>query len=365
MPRLRDKLSAALGRTPQAAPAADYLTLQPSPRTLVDRETGRYIPGWYETFDGVANVSDSSAPKGAFQTWYHLQIDHPERFIVLNLANVALASNVAILLYEKKTDTFEHVSLVRPFRAGLVSLSADLSRIEDSATGSWIQRKGDRVFFSLRAGHLRSEGEAQMAIGPEFVQVTGFHAGRGSFQRYGNLILTRGTLSIGDRTHVLEPGLPIASDQTAGHQRGLQHWHWLCTSGYAKNERTGERVPFGMQLSKDRERAVPRAVGHKYLLWLGGKLHKFANAEIDYRILSDKTRDTGPWTVRMWRDNPELSADIAIVPRAHRREKKSAILMDADFNQHYGELTGTVVVAGDRYVLEPSFTTLEDSRLEL
>lgn len=354
-----------MGRTPREAPSADYLTLQPSPRAIVDRATGGYIPGWYETFEGMPNIADSCAPKRAFQTWYHLQIDHPDRFVVLNLANVALASNVAILVFDKKAEVFDHVSIVRPFRAGLVSLSADLSRIEDKATASWIERKGDRVFFSLRAGHLRAEGEARSSIGPEFVQVTGFQHGRGSFQRYGNLELIRGTLSVGSRVHQLEPGLPIASDQTAGHQRGLQHWHWLCTSGYARNERTGERVAFGMQLAQDRERAVPHAVGHKYLLWLGGKLHKFEQAEVDYRVLSADTRDTGPWRIRMWRDTPQLSADVAIVPRAHRREKKSVILMDADFNQHYGELTGSVVVDGETYRLEPSFATLEDSRLEI
>jgi hypothetical protein len=95
MPRIIDRLDAAVGRTPAELDLhIDYTRQVPSPAALISPE-GTYNAGWFERFDGAYNFADSSAFTMALNRFFHVTLDTPDHYLVWNIADFGRAGNVA------------------------------------------------------------------------------------------------------------------------------------------------------------------------------------------------------------------------------------------------------------------------------
>lgn len=367
MPRIIDRLDAAVGRTPAELDLhIDYTRQVPSPAALISAE-GTYNAGWFERFDGVYNFADSSAFTMALNRFFHVTLDTPHHYLVWNIADFGRAGNVALQVVDKATGRFEAVSLTRLLRQNQVTITDDQRTFVDPATRSFIEEDEARgeLRFSMHTEHLHLTGVMERDVGPQLVQCTRFHRGRGSLQWYGVARLKFGALTVGNEVILLPPGCLGTTDRTVGHQRGLQGWYWLASAGAAVHEGTGRVVSLGVQIHRDHpDRARPAVRSMKYAVWLDGQLRKLPDATFEPGVKDDETRESGPWRVL----NPSGQGDgveLTFTPRFHRRETKTAWLIDADFNQYYGEVAGTLVLDGERWRVPPTFAVMEDSRLEM
>jgi hypothetical protein len=148
-----------------------------------------------------------------------------------------------------------------------------------------------------------------------------------------------------------------------GHRPQQQNWNWISSVGKAQEEESEKTHTFSLQVSKEKAKAKPRIHSQKYNLWLGDTHTKFDDLTIDYT--SDPTsRDTGKWRIlAVGRDD---SLNLTFKPHFHRREEKWLPgLLDIDFNQYYGALSGRLVSAGKAYRIDRVFTVCEDSRMNI
>jgi hypothetical protein len=363
VPRILDMFDAGVGRTPELLDTGvDYLTQRPGPTRLIG-SNGHYNAGWLSSFDGQLNLRDSDALDLSFQRWFHLAFDAPKHFIVCNLANLTRASNCALLVVDKATGAFEHVSLTHLRPTDTVRHDDALRHFHDDETGSFIRTSADlsSVHVCMRTQHLSFLATARHALGPPMVQCTRFQRGRGVLQWYRILELQTGLLAVGDRVFEIPAGTLATSDRTVGHMRGIQAWNWVAAVGYATEVATGQRVRIGLQIARDRAGARPVVEAKKYVVWLEDSVHKLPTARFDYELL-DEDNETGPWRIVSEGDQ---ALELDFVPRYHRREKRHLMLVNADFNQYYGMLSGRVTVDGRRFELEPCFAVTEQSLLEL
>ena len=332
-------------------------------------EDERYHAGWFERFDGSFNFEDTRALPRALQAWVHLSIDAPDHFIILNLADLAKAGQTAILVADKESGEFRHAAVTRMFTRNQVKLSERYSHFRDVATGSMVRTDvdHDRWHFSVHAEDVHLVGTARRVGGPPFTQVTRFQRMRGSLQRYGNVAIEHAVLSIGGRVIPIPAGTLGTFDHTVGHQRGLQNWNWVASVGRARCEQTGETSVLGVQVAKDRPLARPVVQSHKQVVWVDDQLHKIPSAEFAYTYTAAADKETGPWQIRSTPGGADQGRwlDLTFEPRFHRRERKSVVLVDADFNQYYGTLRGRIGVAGQTWVLDDFFAVCEESLLEL
>ncbi len=367
MPRIIDTLDAAVGRTPtDLDDDVDYLTLQPAPPALFGPDE-RYVAGWFEHFSGAFNFQDTHALQLALQAWVHLSINTPERFIVLNLADLGKAGQTAILIANKSTGDFTHAASTKMFGRNEVTLRDDFRHFVDRATGSFVATDAthDRWNFSVHVGEVHLMGTARRVGGPAFTQVTRFQRMRGSLQRYGNLIIERAMLSLDDTVIQIRPGTLGTFDHTVGHQRGLQNWNWVAAVGMSTCVETGERSILGVQVAVDRSRARPIVRSMKHAVWVDGRLQKVPTARFEYDYTNAAAKETGPWTIRSDDRSGCRWLNLHFEPRFHRRERKSVVLVDADFNQYYGILSGEVHIDGRTWLVENVFCVTEESTLEL
>lgn len=367
MPRILDHIDAAIGRTPVTLDLPiDYSTQLPGPDRLI-AEDGTYNAGWFDRFEGEFNFTDSSAFTMALFRFFHLTLDAPDHYIVWNIADFSRAGNVAILVVDKRTGRFESSSLTRLVPQNNIVVSQDQRLFMDPETRSFVRVTPDdrEIQFSVHTEHLHLSGVAEQAVGPAFVQATRFHRGRGSLQWYGCMRLQHGTLSLGHEVIPLAPGSLGTTDRTVGHQRGLQGWYWIALVGLAVSERTGRETLVGVQIQRDHpERARPVVHSRKYIVWMDGRVVKLPAAEFSFELLNPDTRQSTPWRVF----TPERQGDgldLHFTPAHHRRESRSAWLVDADFNQYYGQVEGRLWVDGEPWRLLPTFAVTEDSRLEM
>ena len=366
MPRILDSLDAAVGRTPaELDERIDYLSIQPSPDSLIGPD-GRYRAGWFDRFDGDFNFDDSQALAQAFQAWMHLSFDTPEHFVVLNLADLGKAGQTAILVADKATGAFHHAAETRLFTRNRVKLHPPFQRFRDQATGSMMATDHDhsRWSFSLHANDVHIIGTARRIGGPPFTQVTRFHRMRGSLQRYGNLMIEQATLSIGTHVIHIPAGTLGTFDHTVGHQRGLQSWNWVAAVGRATCEEDGSTSILGLQVAKDRTNARPVVHSAKFAIWVEDTLHKVPSARFEYDYRHEAEKKTGPWHIYS-PDPGSRWLDLRFRPQFHRRERKNVVLVDADFNQYYGTLSGRVHLDGRTWRIEDYFAVCEESLLEL
>ncbi|MED5369761.1 MAG: DUF2804 family protein [Myxococcota bacterium] len=365
MPRILDRLELAAGRAPETVETVDYLRRRPGPPAIIGSD-GRYVPGWFTEFNGALNLDDSAALGIALQRWFHISIDAGDHFIVCNLANLTRAANVALLVAHKPSGAFEHATRTRLYPNVHVQVSDDARCFHDPDTHSFIRVSpdGQRYEISLHVDHLHLQVIARRCLGPDLVQSTRFHRGRGSLQFYGNLEVEHGALTIGDRLFVIPAGSLGTVDRTIGHQRGLQNWNWIACAGSAWDRGRKQRVRFGLQVAKDRPDAVPIVNSQKYAVWLEEGLYKIPSARFDYQVLDPETRRTTPW--RIVSDAPgDDWMDLRFHPRFQRREQRQGVLAQGDFNQYYGEVSGRIRVADRSLVLDGVFAVTEDSRLEI
>ncbi len=367
MPRIIDTLDAAAGRTPAELDLGiDYLTRVPSPERLIS-EDGTYNPGWFERFTGEINFEASSAFRMALHRFFHLSLDTGRHYLVWNIADFNRAGNTAILVADKEKGTIQQESLSGLFARNKVVVSADQRRFMDTAHDSFIEvnPQDQRITFSVHTGRLHLSGVAEQALGPPFVQCTRFHRGRGSLQWYGNMRLLHGTLTQGSEVIPLPEGCLGIYDRTVGHQRGLQNWNWIASVGKARCVEDGRVTDLGLQVHQDLKGAKPRVMSRKHVIWVDGRLSKVPEAGFSYELTDPETRATGPWRIT----SPEGRSrdewvDLTLQPSFHRREHRARVLLNVDFNQYYGEISGAVRVDGRTWELEPTFAVAEDSRLE-
>ncbi len=366
MPRLIDKLDAAAGRTPEVLDLGIAYGVQQEAPTALVAEDGTYNAGWFSAVPHRINPQDSSAFELAFQRWFHGSFDTERHFVVLNIAHLAKAGNTAVLVADKRTGEFHTSSLTRVLRANDIQVGPEARHFHDPDSGSFITMSEDdqRLVFSVHAEGLAVMGEARLALGPPLIQVTRFHRGRGSFQLYGNLEIVHGAMALRGEVVRLEPGTLGLFDRTMGHQRGQQNWNWVAAAGPATCKETGERVRIGLQVARDDDRARPVVVAEKYAIWTPEGLFKIPEACFDYEILDEQTRESSDWRITS-PGHDDSYFDLTFVPRFHRRERKYLWLMNADFNQYYGELSGSVRAGGRTYVLDGLFAVTEESLLEL
>lgn len=367
MPRILDRLDAAVGRTPAVLDLPiDYSVQVPAPERLIN-EDGTYNAGWFPSFDGAFNFGDSSAFNMALFRFFHLTLDAPDHYIVWNIADFSRAGNVAVLVVDKRSGRFESSSITRLVPQNNIVVSEDQRLFMDPETRSFVQLSADdrTLQFSVHAEHLHLTGVAEPAIGPAFVQCTRFHRGRGSLQWYGCMRLRFGTLTIGREVVSLPEGCLGTTDRTVGHQRGLQGWHWIAAAGLAVSERTGRETLLGLQVQRDHpERARPVVHSRKYIVWMDGRVLKLPDAQFEFTLTDPETHASGPWRV-FTPDRHGDGLELRFTPRHHRRESRSAWLIDADFNQYYGEVEGRLWIDGEPWLLLPTFAVTEDSRLEM
>lgn len=363
MPRIIDRLDAAVGRTPdQLEDTIDYLTQQLPPARIIASD-GTYVPGWFAGPPGELNFTESSAFEMAFHKFFHCTIDTPDHYIVFNIADFSRATNRAILVVDKRTQTFTNRSLTHRLQRD-VSVDAGHRRFHDQATNSFlvIDEQEHEIRFSIHAGELHLSGVAHCAVGPAMIQCTQFHRGRGSLQWYGCLELQHGTLTVGEEVIALPPGTFGTYDRTMGHQRGLQGWNWIAFVSQAVRERDGKRCPVGVQIVRDiLGRAKPAVLSRKYVVWLDGQVRKLPDAEFDYDRTEGSATD---WHIH----TPSTEGDwidLVFDPRFERRDEQHAALVEADFKQFYGPVTGTLSLDGERWTIEEAFAVTEDSLLEL
>jgi hypothetical protein len=367
MPRLIDKLDAAVGLVPEFLDhGIDYLSKKPSPEFLVG-EDGRYNAGWYECFEGALNVEDSIALDMAFQRWFHLSFDAGRYFVVCNIADFTRVGNVALLVVDKETKEFQRASDSPILSKTRISIDDQVTSFEDHKSGSFIRLsdQGSRVEFSVHVGALHFSGAACQALGPPFVQVNRFQRGRGCLQWFGCLALEHGVLSLPGRVVQLQAGSPGCYDRTVGHQRGIQAWNWIAASGVAVEQGGKLRTEIGIQVACDRAEARPRVDTQKNVVWVEGALHKVPSVAFDYRVVDEEHHTTSHWEVLGESEHSENAMWLTFQPEYHRRENRFLWLVKTDFHQYYGVLTGKVRVGGRVWCLEPMFAVAEESLLEM
>ncbi|MEL6350062.1 MAG: DUF2804 family protein, partial [Myxococcota bacterium] len=294
----------------------------------------------------------------------HLCIETQTHFIVCNLADLGRAGNVALLVVNKETGDFHHRSKHRIFPRNTLQVDNRVERFTDPESGSFVTIDRQRVRFAIHLDELHIIGEATLALGPPLVQVTRFQRGRGSLQWYGILQVVHGTLQIGGDVSPLPVGALGTYDRTAGHQRGLQNWNWIATVGTATHSTLGSQ-PVGIQIARDRDLAHPRVEGKKNVVWMNDQLVKIPDVSFGYDYTDPEAKETGPWQIQSPADQTDDRFDLTFTPRHHRREKRGGVLINVDFNQYYGEVSGDIVIHGERWTLQPTFAVCEESLLEL
>jgi len=366
MPRLIDKLDAAVGLVPEFLDhGIDYLVQRPGPSALVG-EDGTYNAGWYQGFDGALNVSDSMALDMAFQRWFHLSFDAGRYFVVCNIADFTRAGNVALLVVDKQTGLFERAS-DSPLRTkNRITIDEHVRVFEDRKSHSFIRMASESgvVEFSIHVGDLHFSGAARQVIGPPFVQVSRFQRGRGCLQWFGCLSIEHGVLSLPDRVVSLPRGSMGCYDRTVGHQRGIQAWNWLAAAGEAVDE-SGVHTQLGVQVAVDRAQARPRVDVQKSVVWVDGAVVKVPAVSFAYSIDKAKDYESSDWRIASEDPDAECAMSLSFHPGFHRRETRFLWLVNADFHQYYGVVEGWVRIRGRTFHLKPMFAVTEESLLEL
>lgn len=364
MPRILDKLDIVSGGTPEILDLGiDYLTLQPGPKQLISKD-GFYNAGWFESFEGDYNFEDSQAIGIAKQQWFHVNLESPRFFIICNLADLTKAGNVALLVVDKESGVLFQASETRVFPMNNIRVSENYNFFEDPSSNSFIQVSKNRqeVFISIHVEDIHLTARMRSILGPQFIQASRFQRFRGCLKRFGCLEITDGVLTVGKEIIPLEAGSMGTFDHALGHLRGIQAWNWLAMVGWARCEQTGERTRLGLQIAKDRDKARPMVLNQKYTVWMKDRLIKVPTAEFKYDS-DPASRKTSEWEISSSLKEGRWF-QLKFRPRFHRREKKYLLVVNADFNQYYGILSGLIHIDGMTWHLEDTFAIAEESLLE-
>ncbi len=339
----------------------DYGLLQKGPTKIIG-DDGNYEPGWFESFVGEQNFQEAACPGRRFQKWFHVHFETPDYFIVANIADLNLGGNVALLVHDKSSGETKKSS--KTYYLGLNRIQTDKQNMHfrDPVTHSEIRlNAAGEVFFQISTPDMTLRGEAEECMGKPFTQSTLYSEGMGTLQWWGNLKLRRGELTMEAETLSLPPGCLGAYDRTVGHRPQKQNWNWLSVVGDALDEQSGQLVSFSLQVSKERELAQPRIDSKKYNLWVDGEHRKFSDLSLEYTS-NPKTKKSGDWVILAVGEDESLALRFA--PRTHRREEKRLpLVLDVDFNQYYGTVSGFFTRRGRRFRVDSTFAVAEESRM--
>ena len=247
----------------------DYGTLKPSPTAMIGPD-GTYRGGWFDGFDGSINPEDAGRGAGRLSAWLHVTFDTPNAFVGCHLADLGLAGHTAVLWVDKRTQHCDDRSERQIWRGKSLRVDDAFARFDEPKTGSVIHMTDEGgVVFDVAARGLRLRGRARPAFACPLVQTTAYPGAKGTLQWWGNLELVEGELiRDGVRTR-LPKGALGCYDRTLGHRRRIQNWNWLSAVGSLTRSKQDEKVPFALQMSKDRSGAQPQIASQKYAAWVG------------------------------------------------------------------------------------------------
>jgi len=346
-----------------------YLERRPSPAAMIDA-SGNYQGGWYESFTGEFNVKQASGDAYNLKKWLHFNIDDPRFYVVAQMVRTDFAGNIAIVVTDKQTGTFHSEDVVQMFSQTLQG-DDGATTFTDSATGSHLSLVDGVLEFDVVANGVRVKGTAREVLTPAYVQITRMNDGYGALGFWGNLALTEATVTLDGEEHALTPGSLGLYDRTVGHQRTTLNWNYLATSGQARNRVTGEVRPFSVQGAIDRPRSKPQVHSQNHGFWLGNAFAKVEELVFDYEVTDAKKRSTGPWHVYT-PAGPGRTArlDLTIGPPPgfdalfHRANQSADLwIVERDFHQFYGLVTGTLELNGETWDLEPGTWALAEEAL--
>ena len=340
----------------------DYRNKQASPKAMI--VDGRYVAGWFESFDGRINVQDAGAGAGRLSSWLHVTFDTPTHFVGAHLADLSIAGHAAVLIVDKAKEKAWDRSKKSILWKKRMRIDEHFSRFEELRSGSMIAMTPEGgVELDVKVAGLRLTAKAVPAFCAPFVQTTRQPGAKGSLQWWGNLQLVEGTAIKDGKRIDLPAGVLGAYDRTVGHRASIQNWNWLSASGMATSLKSGEEVPFSMQMSKDGPRARPPVDGHKTTTWIGDStMLKLPPITFSYERVG-ANNETGPWSIKS-KDSEKSGMELTFVPRFKRREMGAIPLVyQSDFNQYYGHLSGDFWTPDGRYRISDVFALTEDSYL--
>lgn len=349
-----------------------YLERRPSPAAIIDAQ-GRYQGGWYESFTGEFNQARAAGDPYNLKSWLHVNVDDPRFYVVVQMVRTDFAGNIAVVVTDKQTGAFHSEDLVQMFSDSL-TCDAAVTTLNDPQTGSSMKLVDGQLEFDVKANGLRVRGKAHEILLPPLTQIHRFHDGYGALGIWGNVVLDEGAVMVAGEEHALTAGSLGLYDRTVGHQRTTLHWNYLATSGLAKNRATGEVRRFSVQGAIDLGRNRPFADTRNHGFWIDSASGpaRFTKVEaLKFEYQTDANGEFGPWHVF----TPEAEGrtariDVTISPPPgfhalfHRRNKSADLwIVERDFNQIYGVVTGTLVLDGETWELEPNTWALAEQAL--
>ena len=344
-----------------------YMEQRPGPDALID-ENGRYAGGWYTNFDGVINPEDSVGADNAFKGWLHFNLANEDYSVTGHLADLRTAGNATLSVVSLETGQVWSESTREAFGDNRMVIADDFSEIRNDNDGSYLRVSEDglSVDIDIRAHEMRFEGTLQSTGADRFIQVTRYHDGYGILQWFEQVEVLEATLTLQDGSCIeLPAGMRGTTDRMAGHRRTHQNWNWIAGLGTVVRESDGAEVTIAMSMSEDQEGARPQVDAQKYAVWVDSDLYKISSLEFDYTLLDETTRETSDWTIYSDADDAN-GVDLVFVPLAQRRDLAGYLwFYFTDYNAYIGELTGTVRIEGETYVLDPMITIVEDALLTL
>ena len=348
--------------------ADGYLERRESPSTIVDSR-GVYRGGWYESFTGAFNQSAAAGNAYNLKSWLHVNIDDPRYYVVFQMVRTDFAGNIAVIVTDKQTGEFHSEDLVQMFSKSLTCDPA-VTTLSDPETGSSMSLVDGKLEFDVKANGLRVKGKATEFLQPPLTQIHRFHDGYGALGVWGNVRLDEGTITIAGQEKTLTPGSLGLYDRTVGHQRTTLHWNYVATSGRARSRATGEVRTFAVQGAIDLPRSRPLANTRNHGFWVEGRFAKVEELRFEYETL-EGGKDFGPWHVftplasgRTARVDLTISPPPGFEKLFHRRNQSADLwIVERDFHQIYGVVTGTLELDGVTWDVEPNAWALAEQAL--
>ncbi|MFZ5439223.1 MAG: DUF2804 family protein [Myxococcota bacterium] len=349
-----------------------YLERRPSPAAIVDAQ-GRYQGGWYESFSGEFNQRQAAGDPYNLKSWLHVNVDDPRFYVVVQMVRTDFAGNIAVVVTDKDTGAFHSEDVVQMFSDSLTCDDA-VTTLVDPSTGSSMKLVDGQLEFDVKANGLRVRGRGHEILLPALTQIHRFHDGYGALGIWGNLELDEGAVTVEGEEHALTAGSLGLYDRTVGHQRTTLHWNYVATSGLAKNRATGEVRRFSVQGAIDLGRNRPYVNTRNHGFWLEGtgstnRFTKVEELKFDYQ--TDARGEFSPWHIfTPEADGRAARVDLTIAPPPgsrtlfHRRNKSADLwIVERDFNQIYGLVSGSLFLDGERWDVEPGTWALAEQAL--
>lgn len=344
-----------------------YLERRSSPDAIIDAK-GNYQGGWYEAFTGTFNQAKASGDPYNLKSWLHVNVDDPRFYVVVQMVRTDFAGNIAVVVTDKQTGAFHSEDVVQMFSDSLTCDDA-VTTLNDPSTGSHMSLIDGVLEFDVVANGLRVKGRTHEVLLPALTQIHRFQDGYGALGIWGNVVLDEGSVTVSGEQHALTAGSMGLYDRTVGHQRTTLHWNYVATSGFAKNRATGEVKRFSLQGAIDLPRNRPLVNTRNHGFWVEGRFTKVEALSFTYD--TDAAGEFGPWHVftpeaegRTARVDVTISAPPGFKHLFHRRNQSADLwVVERDFNQVYGVVTGSLFLDGETWDVQPDTWALAEQAL--